>query len=110
MLITAVGTAVGALAIAAMIYVVVDELLPECLARGNERVATLALLAGFHLMMGLDAWVGGGADASPAAQRDPRALSAHDDDRAARVQRALVAHRAQEQALEAPLPTRPDDE
>jgi hypothetical protein len=38
-----------------MIHVVVDELLPECFARGNERVAALALLAGFHLMMGLDA-------------------------------------------------------
>jgi ZIP family zinc transporter len=45
-------------AAAAMIYVVVDELLPECFARGNERVATLALLAGFLLMMGLDAAFG----------------------------------------------------
>jgi len=45
-------------AAAAMIYVVVDELLPECFARGNERVATLALLAGFLLMMGLDAGLG----------------------------------------------------
>lgn len=46
-----------AFAAAAMIYVVVDELLPECFARGNERVATLGLLAGFLLMMALDnAW------------------------------------------------------
>jgi ZIP family zinc transporter len=45
-------------AAAAMIYVVVDELLPECFARGNERVATLALLSGFLLMMGLDAAFG----------------------------------------------------
>lgn len=45
-------------AAAAMIYVVVDELLPECFARGNERVATLAPLAGFLLMMGLDAGLG----------------------------------------------------
>jgi ZIP family zinc transporter len=43
---------------AAMIYVVVDELLPECFARGNERIATMALLAGFLLMMGLDAGFG----------------------------------------------------
>lgn len=45
-------------AAAAMIYVVADELLPECFARGNERVATLALLSGFLLMMGLDAGFG----------------------------------------------------
>jgi zinc transporter, ZIP family len=41
-------------AAAAMIYVVIDELLPECFARGHERVATLALLSGFLLMMALD--------------------------------------------------------
>jgi ZIP family zinc transporter len=41
-------------AAAAMIYVVIDELLPECFARGNERLATLALLSGFLLMMALD--------------------------------------------------------
>lgn len=43
-----------AFAAAAMVYVVVDELLPECFARGNERAATLALLAGFLLMLTLD--------------------------------------------------------
>jgi ZIP family zinc transporter len=47
-----------AFAAAAMIYVVVDELLPECFARGNERAATLALLSGFLLMMALDAGLG----------------------------------------------------
>lgn len=47
-----------ALAAAAMIYVVVDELLPECVARGNERLATFGLLAGFVVMMGLDAGLG----------------------------------------------------
>jgi zinc transporter, ZIP family len=45
-------------AAAAMIYVVIDELLPECLARGNERTATLALLSGFLLMMTLDSAFG----------------------------------------------------
>ncbi len=46
------------LAAGAMIYVVVDELLPEALARGNERAATLTLLAGSILMMSLDAGLG----------------------------------------------------
>jgi ZIP family zinc transporter len=43
---------------AAMLYVVVDELLPECFARGNERPATIAFFGGFLLMMGLDAGLG----------------------------------------------------
>jgi ZIP family zinc transporter len=38
----------------AMLYVVVDELVPESHARGNERVASVALLAGFVLMLALD--------------------------------------------------------
>lgn len=38
----------------AMLYVVVDELIPESRERGNERIATLALLAGFTLMLVLD--------------------------------------------------------
>jgi len=38
----------------AMLYVVVDELIPESRERGNERVATLALLGGFTLMLVLD--------------------------------------------------------
>jgi ZIP family zinc transporter len=38
----------------AMVYVVVDELIPESHARGNAGLASLALLAGFALMMVLD--------------------------------------------------------
>jgi ZIP family zinc transporter len=38
----------------AMVYVVVDEIVPESHLRGNERVATLALVVGFALMMVLD--------------------------------------------------------
>jgi zinc transporter, ZIP family len=47
---------VGGLAFAAgaMIYVVVDELIPESHAGGHEREATLALIAGFALMLVLD--------------------------------------------------------
>jgi zinc transporter ZupT len=37
-----------------MLYVVVDELIPESHARKREREATLALMGGFALMMGLD--------------------------------------------------------
>jgi ZIP family zinc transporter len=43
-----------AFAAGAMLYVIVDELIPEAHAGGNERVATLGVLAGFMLMMGLD--------------------------------------------------------
>lgn len=38
----------------AMLYVVVDELIPESQRRGNERPATFAFLVGFALMMLLD--------------------------------------------------------
>lgn len=38
----------------AMVYVVVDEIIPESHLRGNERIATLALVGGFGLMMVLD--------------------------------------------------------
>ena len=46
----------GALAFAAgaMLYVVVDELVPESHGHGHELAASLALLGGFALMMGLD--------------------------------------------------------
>lgn len=46
----------GALAFAAgaMLYVIVDELIPESHQRGNERLATAGLVAGFVLMMALD--------------------------------------------------------
>jgi ZIP family zinc transporter len=43
-----------AFAAGAMLYVVVDELVPESHARGNERAASAALLAGFLLMLALD--------------------------------------------------------
>ncbi|MGE0065774.1 MAG: ZIP family metal transporter [Solirubrobacterales bacterium] len=38
----------------AMLYVIVDELIPESQVRGNERIATFALLVGFALMLVLD--------------------------------------------------------
>ena len=38
----------------AMLYVIVDELIPESHARGNELGASVALLAGFMLMLALD--------------------------------------------------------
>lgn len=38
----------------AMVYVVVDELIPESHSHGFERAASLALLAGFALMLVLD--------------------------------------------------------
>jgi zinc transporter, ZIP family len=43
-----------AFAAGAMLYVVVDELVPESHARGNERAASGALLIGFALMLALD--------------------------------------------------------
>jgi len=43
-----------AFAAGAMLYVVVDELVPEAQGRGNERIASLGFLIGFSLMMGLD--------------------------------------------------------
>jgi ZIP family zinc transporter len=38
----------------AMLYVIADELIPESHSGGHEREATLALLAGFALMLALD--------------------------------------------------------
>ncbi len=38
----------------AMLYVVVDELVPEAEGHGNERLATLAAMAGFALLLALD--------------------------------------------------------
>jgi ZIP family zinc transporter len=43
-----------AFAAGAMVYVVVDELVPESHSRGHERVATSGLVAGFAVMMVLD--------------------------------------------------------
>jgi len=53
-LVTGVLPIALAFAAAAMLYVVVDELIPESHARGNVRIASLSLLAGFALMMALD--------------------------------------------------------
>lgn len=47
-----------AFAAAAMLYVVVDELIPESHAHGHERDASIALIAGFALMMTLDSALG----------------------------------------------------
>jgi ZIP family zinc transporter len=38
----------------AMLYVIVDELVPESHGRGNERIASVCLLCGFALMLTLD--------------------------------------------------------
>jgi ZIP family zinc transporter len=38
----------------AMVYVVVDEIVPESHGRGNEREATAGLVLGFAVMMLLD--------------------------------------------------------
>jgi ZIP family zinc transporter len=37
-----------------MIYVVVDELIPEANSNGNERLATLGFTVGFVIMLVLD--------------------------------------------------------
>ena len=42
----------------AMVYVVVEELIPESHAEGNVDLATLSLLIGFVVMMGLDVGLG----------------------------------------------------
>lgn len=47
-----------AFAAAAMLYVVVDELIPESHARGHERDASVALIVGFAVMMTLDSALG----------------------------------------------------
>jgi zinc transporter, ZIP family len=38
----------------AMLFVIVDELIPESHGRGNERAASVALIAGFAVMLALD--------------------------------------------------------
>jgi ZIP family zinc transporter len=43
-----------AFAAGAMLYVVVDELVPESHGHGNERIASVGLIGGFALMMALD--------------------------------------------------------
>ncbi len=54
------GTVAAALPVAlafaagAMVYVVVDEIIPESHGRGNEREATAGVVAGFAVMMLLD--------------------------------------------------------
>jgi zinc transporter, ZIP family len=49
LLVVGLGFAAGA-----MLYVIVDELIPESHGRGNELDASLALVAGFALMLALD--------------------------------------------------------
>jgi len=43
-----------AFAAGAMVYVVVDEIVPESHGRGNEREATAGVVLGFAVMMLLD--------------------------------------------------------
>lgn len=43
-----------AFAAGAMLYVIVDELVPESQGGGNERAASIALMCGFALMLALD--------------------------------------------------------
>lgn len=47
-----------AFAAGAMLYVVVDELVPDSIGRGDEQEATAALLIGFALMLVLDTQLG----------------------------------------------------
>lgn len=47
-----------AMAAGAMLFVISDEIIPETHRRGFENIATFALLAGFSLMMYLDAVLG----------------------------------------------------
>ncbi|MGM0586880.1 MAG: ZIP family metal transporter [Bacteroidota bacterium] len=47
-----------AFAAGAMIYVVVEELIPESQLRGNEDIATMGLMVGFSVMMVLDVALG----------------------------------------------------
>jgi ZIP family zinc transporter len=49
LLVVGLGFAAGA-----MLYVIVDELIPESHGHGNELDASLALVAGFALMLALD--------------------------------------------------------
>ena len=47
-----------AFAAGAMLYVVVEELLPETTRQGNTDVATLGFLSGFLIMMAMDTSLG----------------------------------------------------
>ena len=47
-----------AFAAGAMLYVVVEELLPETTRQGNTDVATLGFLSGFLVMMAMDTALG----------------------------------------------------
>lgn len=47
-----------AFAAGAMIYVVVEEVIPESRREGNEHIATLGFMAGFAVMMALDVALG----------------------------------------------------
>jgi ZIP family zinc transporter len=47
-----------AFAAGAMVYVVVEELIPEAQRNGNEDIVTLATIGGFMVMMILDVALG----------------------------------------------------
>ena len=57
-----IGAVLGAYALSfaagAMIFVVVEELIPDSQTNGNTDVATLGLMVGFVLMMVLDVALG----------------------------------------------------
>src|SRR5690606_10171375 len=48
-----------AAAAGAMIFVISDEIIPETHGSGLQKTATLSLMLGFALMMGIDAALGG---------------------------------------------------
>ena len=47
-----------AFAAGAMIYVVVDDLVPEARAMGNGKLASIGTMIGFVVMMGMDVGLG----------------------------------------------------
>lgn len=48
-----------AMAAGAMIFIISDEIIPETHGSGLAKTATMSLMAGFALMMALDAALGG---------------------------------------------------
>lgn len=67
------GLAMGfAFAAGAMVFVVVEELIPASQRQGDTDVATASTLLGFVVMMGLDAGLGGEAAAAGRRGREAR--------------------------------------